>query len=401
MARSAPKVYTPDLDDCDYSVESPDVQVENSMTYNTSFLKAWGVFHVMRFTVWTRGALWFMMLRLLFVSIVVAIAAYMCIPDPDHLDIAKFIEITSTLNLFLGVMLSFFLKDSVERWSSCVDGFLDLFNSIRNLGLQLHAMGADKERTTKVLRYGVISSMMLMHELKTMGMQETDKKEIDAVQWRKLRTMKDIDTVNRFRYLTETEQDLLEGTRDICGQMWLWVGSLIGRMSQDGDLPPMQTPTYGRVLNICQTAQESLRQVRYARCVKVPFIYVHTLATLVHITNGLFAVSLGLVVGASAEGLMAYARTYVDSTPDPKDLKLIMPAQHVQTLIIETIKCLLAPLLYHAFFLLGCGISSPFNNEDTAVPVSRMLSKLTTDLSDGEKLARNPPTWNMPSFKPA
>jgi len=280
-----------------------------------------------------------------------------------------------------------------------VDGFLDLFNSIRNLGLQLHALGADQERSTKVLRYGVISSVMLIQELKTQGMKESDRKPIDAVLWRKLLTMPNVDTENRFRHLTKTEQDLLEGTRDIAGQMWLWVGSLIGRMAQDGDVPPMQSPTYGRILNICQTAQESLRQVRYARCVKVPFVYVHTLATLVHITNVLFAITLGLVFGSSVEGIMAYARSYSDTTPNPKDLKLIMPVQQVQTLVIETIKCVLAPLLYQAFFLLGCGISSPFNNEDTSVPVNKMLTKLTTDLSDGERLARNPPRWTMPSFK--
>jgi len=399
MARSTPKAYTPDLDECDWSEESQEVQVDNSMSYNTSFLKTWGVFCVMHHTVWARWTLWFMMLRLFLVSIVVAIIAYTCVPDPQHLDVSKFIEITSILNIFLGVMLSFFLKDSVERWSSCVDGFLDLFNSIRNLGLQLHALGADQERSTKVLRYGVISSVMLIQELKTQGMKESDRKPIDAVLWRKLLTMPNVDTENRFRHLTKTEQDLLEGTRDIAGQMWLWVGSLIGRMAQDGDVPPMQSPTYGRILNICQTAQESLRQVRYARCVKVPFVYVHTLATLVHITNVLFAITLGLVFGSSVEGIMAYARSYSDTTPNPKDLKLIMPVQQVQTLVIETIKCVLAPLLYQAFFLLGCGISSPFNNEDTSVPVNKMLTKLTTDLSDGERLARNPPRWTMPSFK--
>lgn len=399
MARSAPNAYTSDLDERDYSEESEDAQVQNSMVYNTSFLKTWGVFCVMHYTVWARWPLWFMMLRLLLISIVVAVIAYICVPDPEHLDIAKFIEITSILNIFLGVMLSFFLKDSVERWSSCVDGFLDLFNSIRNLGMQLHALGCDQERSTKVLRYGVISSIMLIQELKTLGMTETDKKATDAVIWRKLLTMPNINTENRFRYLTETEQDLLQGTRDVSGQMWLWVGSLIGRMAQDGDVPPMQSPTYGRILNLCQTAQASLRQVRYARCVKVPFIYVHTLATLVHVTNGLFAVSLGLALGTSLEGIMAYARTYGDTTPDPKDLKLIMPVQQVQTLLIETIKCVLAPLLYQAFFLLGCGISSPFANEDTAIPVNKMLTKLTSDLSDGEKLARNPPSWEMPAFK--
>jgi len=36
--------------------------------------------------------------------------------------------------------------------------------------------------------------------------------------------------------------------------LWTWVASLIGRMAQNGEIPPMPSPTYGRILNIVQQA---------------------------------------------------------------------------------------------------------------------------------------------------
>lgn len=264
--------------------------------------------------------------------------------------------------------------------------------------MQLHALGVDSEKSQKVLRFCVLSTVMLSCELKTLGMNYEDRQRLTDNMWDKLTSMKGLKTVNKFRYATDTEQELMADVNDPTGQMWLWVASLLGRMSQDGDIPAPNTPTYGRIMNLCQVSQESVRHIRFTRHVKVPFLYVHTLATLVHLTNFVFAVALGLTWGTSWGGIQAYARTFYASNPNPKDATIKMPTEHVQAIITETLKCVLAPVLYHMFFLMGCEIMSPFQSEAACIPVQKLLNKLNQDLADAERLAKNPPCWVMPKF---
>merc|ERR1719214_520373 len=81
----------------------------------------------------------------------------------------------------------------------------------------------------------------------------------------------------------ETAQ--LRPLSDHAGLLWIWIGSLIGRMAQDGEIPPMASPTYGRIMNLAQEAHNGIRNVKASVCVQTPFVYVHMLASLVHINN--------------------------------------------------------------------------------------------------------------------
>jgi len=388
--------------DKDYEVEGDQPYVTDAMTYHTTFLKSWSVFLVMHNTVWVHSALWHMMGRLLCVTILVAGLTFCFFPDPMHLNPGKFREITVVLNIFLGLMLSFFLAQSVNRWMSCVDGFLDLFNAIRNLAMQFHALGADRHTTRMCLRYGVISAAMLIQDLKQSAMKPDARVVAEQKIWQKLVSLpRDNDC--RFFHVTENEHEMLRGVEDVPGQIWVWIGSLIGRMAVDGEVPPMASPTYGRIMNLCQLAQNSIRQVRTAMSVRTPFIYVHTLATLVHVTNVLFAVSLGLVIGSSMEGIIWYAKSYwydpLDETA-PLAGHISLPTEKWQSTIVELLKCVAAPMLYQAFFMLACSVSNPFSNADASVPVNRMLWSIRVDLADAEWLADNPPCWETASFKP-
>merc|ERR1719301_497278 len=97
--------------------------------------------------------------------------------------------------------------------------------------------------------------------------------------------------------LEQWEIEALKKTRDPPGIMWMWVAALIGRLAQDGWIPPMASPTYGRIMNLCQSAHGGIRQVRAAISVQAPLTYTHMLATLVHINNLLNAITFGLVSG--------------------------------------------------------------------------------------------------------
>jgi len=385
----------------DFELEGEEVYVMDTMTYHTRFLKTWYVFTILKHTIWTHSALWHMMRRLLILSIVVAALTYTFFPDAEHLDVSKFREITNLINIFVGLMLSFFLAASVGRWSSCVDAFVLLFNSIRNLSMQFHALGVCNDRINLVLRYGVLSAVILINDLKKMALKADDQAGAEEAMWRRLMCVQDTPGTKYF-YLTHKEFQLLRHVRDVPGTMWVWNATLIGRMAADGDVPAMNTPTYGRILDLCQRAQDSLRLVRTAMFVRTPFTYVHTLAVLVHITNAFFAVALGLTFGASLEGVVHYANSWWVEDADKRhaaDNLLSLPADYCTTVIVESLKCIVAPMLYQAFFMLGCSVSCPFTDPAAAVPVDRMLKSLQLDLMDSERLAKNPPLWEVPRFK--
>lgn len=371
------------------------------MTYHSRFLKTWYVFTILTHTIWTHKALWRMMARLLILSIIVAALTYTFFPDAEHLDASEFRQITHLLNIFVGLMLSFFLAESVGRWSNCVDAFVMLFNSIRNMSMQFHALGVRVDRVNLVLRYGFLSSMILISDLKKTALKAEDHAAAEEAMWARLLSIPETPE-NRYFYLTQHEAELLRPVRDAPATMWVWVGTLIGRMAADGDVPAMNTPTYGRILDLCQRAQDSLRLVRTAMFVRTPFPYVHTLATLVHVTNILFALSLGLTIGSSMEGIVHYAHSWWMEDAEKAhaaDNLMILPSDNWTTMIVESLKCIVAPLLYQAFFMLGCSVSCPFANSDASVPVHRMLKALRVDLNDSERLCRNPPLWEAPQFK--
>merc|ERR1719272_1158450 len=50
------------------------------------------------------------------------------------------------------------------------------------------------------------------------------------------------------------ETEVLQLVDDPASLVWIWVASLVGRMAQDGEIPGMPTPTYGRIMNLVQEA---------------------------------------------------------------------------------------------------------------------------------------------------
>lgn len=365
--------------------------VDDPMTYTLSWLKTWQVFLRVRDTVWDNAGLWKLMGRLGLLACVVAAFTYNLMPDPTHLDASKFSAITAVLTLFVTLMLSFFLSSSVGRWVNCVEGYLDLFNSIRNLSMQLHTLGVSQQRIELCQRYGVLSAKFLTQELRSVQLSPDQQKKATEDMWKKLSKGKN--------GLLKAERERLELVNDKAGQMWIWVGSLIGRMAADGDIPGMPTPTYGRIMNLAQTAQQGLRQVRTSVIVQMPFVYVHTLATLVHVNSILLAINLGLAVGTTVHGIRQYVHHYYYSAdPDPA-VPLTPLTGQVQTLIVEVMKGFLGPLLFQAFLEIGISVASPFASQDAAIPVARLTKSLERDLQETFQLADDPPHWEKPFFK--
>lgn len=387
-------VKEPDFSAIFEELEFQPAHIEDPMTYNLTWLKGWSTFFLWHSTVWDNAPLWAVMKRLMFLSLFVGVATYNLFPDPTLIDASKFSEITKMLSLFVTMMLAFFLSTSVNRWIHCVVGFLDLFNSVRNLAMQLHTLGVEKEKIDLCMRYSVLSAKFLVHELKIRKLPDDKKREATAALWRHLES-----GPSEYTTLLPGERAILEPIADRPGQMWIWVGSLVGRMAMDGDVPPMASPTYGRIMGLAQAAQEGLRQVRTSIVVQMPFVYVHTLACLVHLNCILLALTLGLAVGTTTHGIRQYVHHYYyEDHPDPSVQIQPLTAQ-LQALIVETLKGLLGPLLFQAFLEIAISVVSPFSDSDAAIPVQRLTHGLEKDLHQSFDMAEKAPHWEKPRFK--
>merc|ERR1719297_523964 len=170
--------------------------------------------------------------------------------------------------------------------------------------MQMTALGVAQEKALILSRYGVLSAWLLHLSLNMESNDEKksanpDKEEQERIEkvWQKLEQF-------RPQLVLPQEKEKLKLHKESYALLWTWVASLIGRMSQDGEIPPMASPTYGRILNIVQQAYGSIRDVRALHLIKTPFIYIHTLAILVHVNNILNAIAFGLVCGIMAMTLM-------------------------------------------------------------------------------------------------
>jgi len=384
----------PDFEKMFADLDEQPANIQDPMTYNLTWLKSFSTFNIWDRTVWDNPPLWAVMRRLMMLATVIAVLAYNCIPDPTLLDASKFSEISRMLSLFVTMMLAFFLSTSVNRWIHCVTGFLNLFNSVRNLAMQLHTLGVPRDRIDICMRYGVLSAKFLVHELRIRKLSSEKQTEATDTLWKHLES-----GPSQYTTLLPEERKILEPIGDKAGQMWIWVGSLVGRMAMDGDVPPMASPTYGRIMGLAQSAQEGLRQVRTSIIVQMPFVYVHTLACLVHLNCILLVITLGLAVGVTSHGIRQYVHHYYyEEHPDPTIQVIPLTAQ-LQALLVETLKGVLGPLLFQAFLEIAISVVSPFSDSDAAIPVQRLTTSLETDLQQSFILADKPPHWEKPTFK--
>lgn len=198
--------------------------------------------------------------------------------------------------------------------------------------------------------------------------------------------------------LAPNELNALKNARDPPALIWMWVACLIARCAQDAWLPAMQTPVYGRIMNICQTAHAAIRDVRTSVSIQTALVYTHFMATIVHIQNILNAVCLGLVGGIGI-GTWMVRRGYHIYEPEAHTSRQELQ-QDFQNIAVTTMYCVLGPLLFHSLLLISCDVSQPFESEASAIPVDHLLLALEHDLIDCRHMLENC-SFERPYFKEA
>eukprot|EP00747_Dinoflagellata_sp_TGD_P027089 gnl/TRDRNA2_/TRDRNA2_132380_c0_seq1.p1 gnl/TRDRNA2_/TRDRNA2_132380_c0~~gnl/TRDRNA2_/TRDRNA2_132380_c0_seq1.p1 ORF type:complete len:528 (-),score=87.14 gnl/TRDRNA2_/TRDRNA2_132380_c0_seq1:87-1670(-) len=378
----------------------------DTMTYQARSLTSWHALGMLQGTVWSNSGIWIHVLQSLVIVAVVAVLVFFLTEDPAALKAGKFIKVGTFLNIFVGLLLGFFLSSSVSRWHQCATGFLELFDAIRNMQMQCHALGVPSARENFLVRYGVLSVVLLHMEL---VIASRPYAEHDTVKRRMWTAMDD----ERPGLVLPQEKSMLRTTNEASGLIWTWVASLVGRMSQDGDIPPMASPTYGRMLNLVQTAHSGIRSVRSSMVVQAPFIYTHLLANLVHMNNILNSIAFGMLLGvtvgtitqAKPEGLVSPpAVEGAPTLPPPKfegEATDNQAARDIQNLTIGFFFMMVGPIIYQALLQVSILIAQPFNNFDAMVPVLKLLEELERDLREGWKFSECTPSWDKPNYREA
>jgi len=348
-------------------------------------LTTWTAFLLTKGAAFDKPGTWRCMACAITVSICMAVYTQIGIYGVSISKIDLFVHRLSTfLNVFVGFLLGFFLSSSMLRWYSCTNAFLQLLDSVRSMQMQMIALGVDRVRREMLSRYGILSAWLLHFSLSAQqGGAESQVSESAQLE----KTWMWLEQARPNLVLPEEKRRLLRH-QECYALLWTWVASLVGRMAQDGEIPPMASPTYGRILEIVEAAYGSIRDVRSLQKVRPPFVYVHTLAVLVHVNHILNAISFGLVVGMTTQAAMGKA---------DRNLRSDLP-RLVSSLFMAFCMSMVAPFLYLALLDVCVCISQPFTYVEGKIPALKFIRNLEEDIINAAVMADNT-KWEKPRFK--
>lgn len=377
-------------------------QIAELHSYDPKQLLTWESFLFFRKTIWFNPTLWFMLLRLTIMSLVVAVIFLLTVKDPVTLRTEKFIKISTFLNAFVGVLMGFFVMTSMNHWYACAMGFMEISDAVLNLQMQLYALGVPEDKVHLVLRYGTLSMYLIAIKMHAEVLPEVEKEDARNRMWDDLvveGSHVDEALVPRFNVMYLKEREILQCVSDPSGEMWTWVSSLIGRMAQDALIPPMASPTYGRILNLVQNAHAGVRQAYGSVSVQSPFMYTHMMACLVHINNVISAISFGFILGTGISVLLIHQDIHPLPDSHSAEVRNSHVARDFQNVVVSFFICMFGPFIYQAILQVAIALAQPFASEEGKVPTASLLQKLSKDLEDGVTMNRAAPWWDPPSFR--
>mmetsp|Transcript_6438 Transcript_6438/g.14082 ORF Transcript_6438/g.14082 Transcript_6438/m.14082 type:complete len:448 (-) Transcript_6438:254-1597(-) len=372
-------------------------EFRDSMNYQAQRLRSWRTMFILSNTVWSDALLWMVAIKLFFVSSIVSILAVFLVHDPAKLRVHRFADIVAFLRFFVGLMLGFFMSASVQRWWRCAGGFMELFDAVRNLQIQLLTMGVPTEKAIVALRFGVLSCWILTGQLEAEAMPEPMQAEAHDKLWAMLKEHQTkvgpADT--EFGAATPEELEALRDTQDAAECLWIWIGMFIGELAKEQYIPPQHSPTYGRVMNIAQRAHDAIRKVRTNISIQAPYVYVHMLASLVHINNLLNAVSFGLTSGGGIGTYLAFSHHHPWGAVASRDDVVV----DMQSVMASFFFSCFGPIVYQALLVVAITIAQPFSTQHAVVPTVKLIRSLEKDLHDAFMMNQNI-RWEQPKYKP-
>ena len=251
--------------------------------------------------------------------------------------------------------------------------------------MQLNAVGVPRDRVHLCLRYCVVSAHCLDHDLIASAMSPADRRAYLKERWVEL-TCEDEsgvawkDQTKSVAKLLPAEKKILESIEDPAQTLWVWITSLLTRMAADGEIPPMATPTYGRIITIAEQAYTGIRTVRASVRVQPPYVHVQMMAALVLVNNIINAVSFGMTSGVTLSTVLANSRM---SPFTHKSANATEVSHSLQDLTIALVLATVGPFLYQALLEVAVCIAQPFASGDSKspgrIPTEKLLGNLEKD----------------------
>jgi len=350
-------------------------------------------------TVWAEKSVWEVALKLLGWSFSVACLTLLLVRDPAKLRVSRFADVVSFMRFFVGLLLGFFMAASMQRWWRCAGGFLDLFDSIRYLQIQLVTMGVPMDKVVLCTRYGVLSCWILTEKLEEEAQCISAGTEAETRAdhfWERMSiqmtTVGPCDPL--FGYATLDEINTLRACRHAAENCWLWVGILIGDLSREKHIPPSNGPCYGAIMNIAQRAHDAIRTVKTSVTMQAPYIYVNMLASLVHINNLMNATSFGFTMGSTVSMLVAWLRVHpYDASATTEEL-----SRDAQSCMASFFFSCFGPIVYQALLVVAISIAQPFSSEYAVIPTKAQIRNLEKCLHD-QFLMNDNIHWQRPAYR--
>jgi hypothetical protein len=374
-----------------------DIEETRVINYDTASLGTWQVFQYSAGTVMQSRRLWKVMGYLTLVAITMGVLVNLY-PKPQEIDPSGFRKIATFLKVFVAFLIGFYITQALGTWKATVAGYLKLCNAVRNTQNVLLVFGVDGMKAQHVVRYGALSVVMLTKELEFALLRKENKIMMEEAMF---------DELEEQGHITPDERHRLEMVHERAELLWVWIASYLAKLSEDGEIPPMATPSFGRVLQQAQGGEIGIREVHTAISIQTPFIYVHTLAGLVHVNNILCAISLGLSVGISVGTFLVHSGYH------PVGGEVIIPeglaghinptefGPHMQKIIVALLGEGIGPFMYTAFLQIALSLAYPFGEDSKVarIPHHAFITKLLANAEATKDMAEDPPLWARPHFK--
>jgi len=371
--------------DCEGNDERVDHDEWDSTRYDISLMTSWNTFAMTKGAVFDNPTTWRCMTFTIILAVCVAAGTHQSV-NVGLINPERFQTMGTILNVFVGLLMGFFLSSSKNRWYGCINAFLQLLDAVRNMQMQMIALGVDRDRTEMLTRYGILSAWLLHLSLNNSNQKSGHDKKLETESSNLEKRWAQLEQV-RPHLVKPGEKQRLWHHRECYALLWTWVASLIGRMSQNGEIPPMASPTYGRIIEIVESAYGSIRQVGELTLVKAPFVFVHALAVLVHVNHILNAISFGLVMGLTTQVVMVEAENKLSELP-----------RLLGCLFMQFCMSMVAPFLYLCLLDVCVCLSQPFTYQETKIPALQFIKSLEEDVASALVMADNI-KWEKPCFK--
>lgn len=339
-------------------------------------------------SIFTSSAVWKNMVVVIGIAIGVALAAFLLIPDPSQVNLTELNAIAAFFKVFIAFMLGLHVSASYQRFQQLVVELTGLFGAVKQTQAELATLNVPSGQRKMVERYGLLSCRLFHFELHEMFESAKKRRKEWSTKFDELEGGGYVLRIERM----ELEKNLVTSQCDCSSLCWLWIASLITRMAQDGEIPPMASPTYNALLTLSKRdAIKAIRKGKQALAIQMPFPYAHMLATLVHVNNYCLAVICGLQMGTSVGNLYRAIM----------DMKYTMLGKPITNICTQMVVVLMIPFFYQAFLQVASLMCSPVNHVDFPLPVEPLINKLERELEAQEAIIENPPHWPAPAYKPA